>query len=117
MKGLKMESLLKDIRYAFRMMLKHRTFTLIAVIALGLGIGANTAIFSVVKGVLLRPLAYHAPEELVTILHDGSDPVAPANFFDLKQQTQSFETMAAAQVWGPNLTGRDQPEHLSGLKL
>ncbi len=109
--------LLKDIRYAFRMMRKHRSFTLIAVLALGLGIGANTAIFSVVSGILLRPLPYHAPENLVTILHDGSGPVAPANFLDLKEQAQSFEKMAAAQMWGPNLTGRDQPEHLRGLQL
>ncbi len=112
-----MNNLLKDLRYAFRMMLKHRSFTIVAVVAIALGIGANTAIFSVVNGVLLRPLPYNAPDELVTILHDGTSPVAPANYFDLKQQSQSFESMAAAQMWGPNLTGRDQPENLRGLQL
>ena len=112
-----MNNLFKDLRYAFRMMLKHRSFTLVALVAIALGIGANTAIFSVVNGVLLRPLPYHAPDELVTILHDGTSPVAPANYFDLKQQSQSFESMAAAQMWGPNLTGRDQPENLRGLQL
>ncbi len=98
-----MDNLLKDIKYALRMMLKHRSFTFIAVLAVALGIGANTAIFSVVNGVLLRPLPYQAPEQLVTVLHDGSSPVAPANFFDLRQQSQSFESIAAAQAWGPNL--------------
>src|SRR5258705_10555835 len=108
---------LNDVRYGFRMMRKHRSFTLIAVIALGLGIGANTAIFSVINGVLLRPLPYRDPAQLVTILHDSSGPVAPANYFDLSEQSQSFESMAAAQSWEPNLSGRDQPEHLRGLQL
>ncbi len=112
-----MDNFLKDLKYAFRMMLKHRSFTFIAVLAVALGIGANTAIFSVVNGVLLRPLPYHAPEQLVTVLHNGSSPVAPANFFDLRQQSESFESIAAAQWWEPNLTGRDQPEHLRGLQL
>ena len=111
-----MNNLIQDLKYAFRMMLKHRSFTFVAVLAIALGIGANTAIFSVVNGVLLRPLPYAAPEELTAILH-GSSPVAPANFLDLRQQTQAFESIAAAQVWGPSLTGRDQPEHLRGLQL
>ena len=112
-----MDAFIKDLQYAFRMMLKHRSFTIIAVLAIGLGIGANTAIFSVVNGVLLRPLPYQNPDQLVTILHDPSSPVSPANYLDLKQQATSFETVAAAQVWGPNLTGRDQPEHLRALQL
>ena len=98
-------------------MSKHRSFTVIAVLALGLGIGANTAIFSVINAVLLRPLPYRDPGKLVTVLHDGSNPVAPANFLDLAKQSQSFSSMAAAQWWEPNLTGRDQPEHLHGLQL
>jgi predicted permease len=112
-----MENFFKDARYAVRMMLKHRSFTFVAVLALGLGIGANTAIFSVINAVLLRPLPYQNAAELVTILHDGSKPVAPANFFDLAKQSQSFSSIAAAQWWEPNLTGRDQPEHLRGLQL
>jgi putative ABC transport system permease protein len=112
-----MDDLLKDIQYAFRMMLKHRSFTFIAVLAIALGIGANTAIFSVVSGVLLRPLPYASPDQLVTVLHNGSSPVAPANYFDLKQQSKSFATLSASQMWGPNLTGRNQPEQLRGLQL
>jgi len=108
---------LNDLRYGFRMIIKHRMVTCVAVLALGLGIGANTAIFSIINAVVLRPLPYGNPDRLVTILHEGSNPVAPANYFDLAAQNQSFEGIAAAQYWEPNLTGRDQPEHLRGLKL
>ena len=109
--------MLNDLRYGFRMIIKHRMVTCVAVLALGLGIGANTAIFSIINAVVLRPLPYRDPEQLMTILHEGSNPVAPANYFDLAEQSQSFEGIAAAQWWEPNLTGRDQPEHLRGLKL
>ncbi|HKP81263.1 MAG TPA: ABC transporter permease [Pyrinomonadaceae bacterium] len=109
--------MLNDLRYGFRMIIKHRMVTCVAVLALGLGIGANTAIFSIINAVVLRPLPYGDPERLVTILHEGSNPVAPANYFDLAAQNQSFAGIAAAQYWEPNLTGRDQPEHLRGLKL
>ncbi len=109
--------MLNDLRYAFRMMFKHRVFTCVAVLALGLGIGANTAIFSVINAVVLRPLPYGNPEQLVTILHDGAKPLAPANYLDLAAQSKSFAAIAAAQWWEPNLTGCDQPEHLRGLQL
>jgi len=108
---------LNDLRYAFRMMVKHRLFTCVAVLALGLGIGANTAIFSVINAVMLRPLPYGNPDQLVTVLHDGSKPLAPANYFDLATQNTSFAGIAAAQWWEPNLTGHEQPEHLRGLQL
>ena len=109
--------MITDLVYALRMMNKHRLFTCVVVLALGLGIGANTAIFSVINAVVLRPLPYRDAERLVTILHDGSKPVAPANYFDLAQQSQSFESVAAAQWWEPDLTGLDEPEHLRGLQL
>jgi putative ABC transport system permease protein len=99
------------------MIFKHRVFTCVAVLALGLGIGANTAIFSVINAVVLRPLPYRNPEQLVTVLHEGARPVAPANYFDLAAQNKSFASIAAAQWWEPNLTGREQPEHLRGLQL
>src|SRR5262249_5026977 len=89
----------------------------IAVLTLALGIGANTAIFSVVNAVLLRPLAYRDADHLVTLLHDGVDPVAPANYIDWRDQSKSFDDMAAAEAWGPNLTDPLPPEHLMGVRL
>jgi predicted permease len=112
-----MDSVFHDVRYGFRMLLKHRGFAFISILALSLGIGANTAIFSVVNAVLFRPLPYKDPSRLVTILHEGGKPVAPANFLDWKAQNQVFESMAAAQVWDPTLTGKDRPEQLHALQL
>ena len=112
-----LDQLAQDLRYGARGMLRTPAFTAVAVIALALGIGASTAIFSVVNAVLLRPLAYKDSDRLVTILHQGSDPVAAANYIDWRDQSRSFETMSAAQYWSPNLTGSDPPEHLYGLQL
>lgn len=112
-----MQTLLQDIRYGIRMLLKHPGFSLIAVFTLALGIGANTAIFSVVNGVLLRPLAYHEPERIVTLLHEGQRPVSPANFLDFQANGRSFEQMAAAEAWGGALTDIDRPEQISGLRM
>ncbi len=111
------EQRLKDVRYGCRSLLRTPGFTAIAVITLALGIGANTAIFSVVNAVLLRPLAYKNPDQLVTVLHDGSGPVAVANYIDWRDQNRSFEAMGAAEYWTPNLTGNDSPEHLTGLHV
>lgn len=107
----------QDLRYGARSLLRTPGFTAVAVIALALGIGANTAIFSVVSAVLLRPLAYQDADRLVTILHDGSSPVAVANYLDWRDQSRSFEAMGAAEYWSPNLTNSDSPEHLAGLRV
>src|SRR5215831_12939639 len=112
-----MRTLWQDLRYGARMLLKNPGFTLIAVLTLGLGIGANTAIFSVVNGILLRPLPYHEPERIVTLLSDGQFPVSPANFLDFRANGQGFAQMAAAEAWGGALTGNDRPEQLDGLRM
>jgi putative ABC transport system permease protein len=112
-----MQALWQDLRYGARMLMKNPGFTLIALLTLGLGIGANTAIFSVVNGVLLRPLPYHEPERIVTLLNNGRFPVSPANFLDFQAGSQSFAQMAAAEAWGGALTGNDRPEQLSGLRM
>ena len=98
-------------------MLRAPGFTAIAVVALALGIGANAAIFSVVNAVLLRPLAYKDSARLVTILMNGSGPVAVANYIDWRDLSHSFKAMGAADYWSPNLTGIDSPEHIRGLKV
>ena len=106
----------QDLRYGLRMMRRGPGFAAVAVLTLALGIGANTAIFSVVNAVLLRPLPYRDPARLVTVLHDGWKPVAPANFLDWREQSSSFESMAAAQLWSLTMTGRDRPEQLEVLQ-
>src|SRR3954468_18695016 len=97
-----MNILLHDIRYAFRMLLKHKSFTAIAVLALGLGIGANTAIFSLVNGVLLRPPPFPDAERIISI--EGKNPAAAGvtesnisflDFTDWSQQTDLFTSTAA----------------------
>src|SRR5262245_61757815 len=112
-----MQTLWQDLRYGARTLLKNPGFALIAVLTLALGIGANTAIFSVVNGVLLRPLHYREPERIVTILHDGYFGISAANFLDFHANSQSFAQMAAAEAWGGALTGNDRPEQLLGLRM
>jgi len=97
-----METIFKDIRYAIRSLGKHPAFTAIAVITLALGIGANTAIFSVVNAVLLRPLPFADPERIVwlwdTIPQLPTAPTSLPEFLDWKEQNRSFEHLAAFQA-------------------
>ena len=112
-----LEDFFQDIAFGLRTLRKAPGFTVVAILTLALGIGASTAIFSVVNAVLLHPLAYKDSDQLVTLLHDGTDPVAAANYIDWRDQSRSFEAMGAADRWSPNLTGVDSPEHLDGLKV
>ena len=112
-----MNGLIQDVLYALRQLRKGPGFAAVAVITLALGIGANTAIFSVVNAVLLRPLPYKDDGRLVVVLHNGHNPVAPANFADWQSQNHSFESMGAAESWSPNLTSTDNPENLAGLRM
>src|SRR5438552_2973439 len=100
--------MLKDLQYALRQLARVPGFTIVAVLAIALGIGANTAIFSVVNGVLLRPLPYHDPNRLVTVLHNYDNPVAPANYLDWRAQNHVFDDMGAAELWTANLSGDGQ---------
>ncbi len=114
-----METLLKDIRYGVRGLVKRPGFTAIALITLALGIGANTAIFSVVNAVLLRPLQFKDPEQLVVVWEDATfagfprNTPAPANYIDWKNQSQSFADMAATAETSFNITGDGEPERVS----
>ena len=113
----------QDIRYALRMLAKNPAFTAIAIIALALGIGANTAIFSVVNAVLLRPLPFKHPEQLVMLWENAAhlgfpkDTPSPANFLDWQKQGQSFSGMAAMVERSFNLTGVGEPERLEGRRV
>ena len=119
-----MQTLLRDLQYATRMFLKNPAFTVITVFTLALGIGANTAIFSVVNTLLMRPLPYSNPDQLVMVwenLRKDNNPhnaVAPANFVDWKEQNKSFQQMAAftAPV-NYNFTGGDMPERVVGARV
>jgi putative ABC transport system permease protein len=113
-----MGTLLKDFRFAARTLWKNRAVTIVAVAALALGVGANTAVFSVVNAALLKPLPYTDPERLVR-LSEYSEKV-PAmsvsypNFLDWREQQTSFELMAAVQPGSYNLSGEGEAERLAG---
>jgi predicted permease len=112
-----LETLFQDLRQSIRAMLRTPVFALTAMIVLALGIGATTAIFSVVDAVLLQPLAYRDSDRLVTILMNGDGPVSAGNYIDWRDGSRSFTAMSAAEAWSPNLTGIDSPEHIPGLKV
>jgi putative ABC transport system permease protein len=111
-----------DVRYALRLLLKNPGFSAVVILILALGIGANTAIFSLVNAVLLRPLPYPEPDRLVmlwegNLKEGGKHLVSPADFFDLQKNTQSFEYLAALYPPGFNLTGVNEPERVSGARV
>jgi putative ABC transport system permease protein len=118
-----METILKDIRYGVRGLIKRPGFTAIALITLALGIGANTAMFSVVSAVLLRPLQFKDPEQLVIVWEDATyagfpqNTPAPANYVDWKNQNQSFADMAASAETSFNITGDGEPERVSAFSV
>jgi len=120
-----LETLFQNIRYGLRMLRKSPGFTAVALLTLALGIGANTAIFSVVYGVLLRPLPYQDPSRLI-VLHEtnprvGTISVSYANFLDWRAQSRSFSKMASVSSVSFNLAGIDlginQPENISGAAV
>lgn len=118
-----MDSIFKDVRYGIRSLLKRPGATLVALITLALGIGVNTAIFSAVDSILLRPLPFKDSEQLVSIWEQGlaygvrQNEVAPANFFDLRNQNGVFEGIGAHGPQDINLTGDGEPERLTGELL
>jgi predicted permease len=116
------QTLWQDLRYALRMLSKNRMLTLVIVVSLGIGIGANSAIFSVVDALLLRPLPYPHPDRLAAVwLHSPAigivrDWPSPGEYLDVQRENHSFEEMALAQSRVFVLTGRDQPERMFGVR-
>jgi putative ABC transport system permease protein len=118
-----LEILWQDVRYGARMLVRQPGFTLAAVIVIALGIGANTAIFSVANTVLLRPLPYQNPDELVMVWETAPklgfphNNVAPANFIDWREQNRVFAQIAAFGDNSVSLTGRGEPERIEGERV
>jgi putative ABC transport system permease protein len=118
-----MDQLIQDIRYGIRTLYKSPGFALVSVVALSLGIGANTAIFSVVNSVLLRPPSYKDPDRLVMVWEHNrprsrdQNVISPANFLDWRDQNSVFEEMAAFHEYRYNLTDVDDPEELPAQRV
>ena len=114
-----MNNLLQDMRYAVRTLLKNPGFAFISILTLTLGIGANTAIFSVVNGVLLKPLPYPAPEQLIRVFERSQSqprfPMAQGNFQDYRDQVTNLSGLALYTRHDMELSKDDQPERLAAL--
>ncbi|HEX9761413.1 MAG TPA: ABC transporter permease, partial [Candidatus Acidoferrales bacterium] len=117
-----MQSVLQDLRHAARGLARNFRFTATVVFTLALGIGATTAIFTVVRSVLLNPLAYADADRLVAVFtrdtRGGGEraPSSPANFLDWKEHSGVFDHLTAASPWAPTLTGWDNPDQIEGLR-
>jgi predicted permease len=118
--GLWMEELTQDVRYAARVLARGRGFVVVSVLTLALGVGANTAIFSVVRGVLLRALPFPEPERLVSlesVIRGSPTAVSPPDFMDWRAQAHSFGGIAASFLQTANLTGAGEPERLTEARV
>jgi predicted permease len=123
--GYQLDTLLQDLRYGARILLKNRSFTAMAVLTLALGIGANTAIFSVINGILLRPLAFHDPDRLVMLWTDNPAwqlgfhkiPATPADLPEWRATATSFEQLAAFKSDPADLSNGGDPERVGGVDV
>src|SRR5215472_2799099 len=111
-----MHSLLQDLRYSLRSCVKNAGLSAVIILSLAVGIGANTAIFSVVNALLLRPLPYPQPERLAAVwIHSPGigifrDWPSPGQYIDVQNENHSFSEMSITRLTSMTLTGRDQPE-------
>ena len=112
---------MNDLKFAFRQLLNNPGFTAVAVLTIALGIGANTAIFSVVNAVLLRPLPYPESERLVWLSERGPNfptmSISYPNFSDWRAQQTVFENIGVYNWGSYNLTGKGQPHRLTGVRI
>src|SRR6476659_9876068 len=115
------DSLLQDFRHALRQLLHNLGFASTAIVILGLGIGATTAIFSAVNPILFEPLPYSDAKRIMMIWYAASDgssiPQTFHTFRELTERSRAFETIAVMKPWQPTLTGATQPERLEGQKV
>src|SRR5437660_3709358 len=112
---------LQDLRYGLRMLAKSPGFTIVAILTFALGIGANTAIFSVVNGVLISPLAFRNADRIVSMFQDLPDfpegSISYPNFLDWQRDNRSFESMAAYRWANGTITGAGQPENVPAQRI
>src|SRR5215470_7689008 len=115
-----MDTLIHDIRFALRLLVKNSGFTAVAVLTLALGIGANTAIFSLVNAVLLRQLSYKNPDQLVRIWSSRTDRdksnFSLPDFMDYRDQNQTLEQISGFSTWSANLMNAGEPERVFGVR-
>lgn len=111
-----MDTLVQDFRYVLRTLSQKPAFAIVTVLVLSLGIGLNTAVFSVVQSVLLRALPYADADRLVFIHHGERKPASPLAFGEWRAWNAPFDHLTAAEYWTPNLTGRDRPEQIFGVR-
>src|ERR1044072_3215155 len=116
-----METLLQDLRYGFRMLIQKPAFTFIIVIALAIGIGATTAIFSVVNAVLLRPLSFNAPDKIMLVWNttekEDQDSVSYPDFSEWGQRNQSSDKLADSSTPNFTMPGAAEPVRLRGAMV
>src|SRR5260370_156475 len=117
-----MKTIIQDLKYAFRGLAKNPGFTAMAIFTVALGVGANTAIFSVVKAVLLNQLPYRQPDRLVMIAETGSDSVRPVTVdftttYDWRARSHSLERLSLFRGWSSALVEQDTPELIDGLRV
>jgi predicted permease len=115
------EQLIQDLRYGLRSLRRAPSFSMVAVLTLGLGIGANTAIFSMVNAILLRQLPFKNPEQLVAVdskrTDPGKHPFTIPDFIDYRNQNQTLEQIAAFATWSASMTGSGEAERVQGMRI
>jgi len=120
MKGQRMQTAWTDLRFAFRQLRRSPALALVAVLSLALGSGANSAVFSVVDALLLRPLPYAQPDQLMMVFENDSGspertlPFSPPDFFDFQRQARSFSGLEGCHFWSYNISGSGDPERVIG---
>ena len=119
-----MQTTIRDLTYAIRTTLRSRGFAAVAILTIALGIGANTAIFTVVNALLLRPLPYAHPDRLVMVWQDlrarggpADEWATPGNYADWRRETDLFQEIAVINGWRPTLTGNAEPEPIPGEQV